>query len=161
MNASLHFVRTLCLATGLAAFAAGPVMAEPDCGPMGQQQEHHGKMKEMHHRQLHAALKLTPEQEPAWNKLLESEQPKPGMHGQQHQDWSTLKTPERTDRMLELAKVRQERMLEHATALKAFYGTLTPEQQKVFDDFHNAPRKGMRGQAGRNAPAPAPARNTP
>ncbi len=146
---SMHSYRKLAqsffLAAGLGALVAGPVMADPGCGPMGAHQEHHAKMMEQHHKQLHDALKLTPEQEPGWNKLMASEQPRPGLSGGQPEDWAKLNAPERAEKMLELSKARQVQMAEHVAALKAFYATLTPEQQKAFEDHHAAPRNGMRG----------------
>lgn len=160
MNASRQLIRALCLATGLGSIVTASAIAGPACDPMWHQQERHAKMKEQHHQQLHAALKLAPEQEPGWSKLIESERFKPGMPSKQ-EDWSTLKAPERAERMLELAKARHEKMIEHTAALKAFYGTLTPEQQKIFDDFHSAPRKGMRGRTGRAATPSAPAQAAP
>lgn len=54
--------------------------------------------------------------------------------------------------MLEFAKARQEQMSEHVAALKAFYATLTPEQQQIFEDHHAAPRRGMRGMSAPKMP---------
>lgn len=151
-NAYRKMAQSLFLAAGLGAFAAGPVMADPGCGPMGQNHEHHAKMLEQHHKQLHDALKLTPEQEPAWNTLMSTEQQKRVTAGARTEDWSKLKAPERADKMLEFAKARQEQMSEHVAALKAFYATLTPEQQQIFEDHHAAPRRGMRGMSAPKTP---------
>lgn len=152
MNSYRKVAQSLFLAVGFGAFVAGPVMADPGCGPMGSHQEHHAKMMEQHHKQLHDALKLTPEQEPGWTKLMESEQPRPGLSGGKPDDWAKLNAPERAEKMLELSKARQVQMAEHVTALKAFYATLAPEQQKAFEDHHAAPRNGMRGKMSPKAP---------
>jgi hypothetical protein len=96
-----------------------------------------------HHKVLHEALKLTPAQEPGWQKLMDSEHPKVAANAGQPIDWSKLTAPERAEKMLELAKVRQEQMAEHVAALKVFYASLTPEQQKAFEDAHAAPRAGV------------------
>jgi len=138
--------QSLLLVAGLGAMASAPAMAGPDCGGMGSHREHHEKMMEQHHKQLHDALKLTPEQEPGWNKLMESEHHKPLVGVGKQEDWAKLKTPERAEKMLDLSKARQTQMEEHVEALKAFYAQLKPEQQKVFDDFHMGPRGGMRGK---------------
>jgi Spy/CpxP family protein refolding chaperone len=42
-------------------------------------------------------------------------------------------------------------MADHVSALKAFYATLTPEQQKTFEDFHAGPHGGMPGKPGPKA----------
>ena len=90
-------------------------------------------------------------------------------------DMEKLTTPERIDRMRTL---RSERMAEadrRGEAAKAFYATLTPEQQKTFDaqahrgrpmggmrggegrHGHGDHHGGMRGGEGRQGPAPTPA----
>jgi Spy/CpxP family protein refolding chaperone len=152
MNSYRKLAQSLLLVAGLGAVAAGPVMADPGCGPMGSHQERHAHMKEQHHKQLHDALKLTPEQEPAWAKLMESEQARPALSGGQPEDWAKLKAPERAEKMLELMKGRQAQMTEHVAALKTFYATLTPAQQATFDEHHAAPRRGMRGKAAPTKP---------
>lgn len=152
MNSSRNIARSFLLAAGLGAFLAGPVLAGPACDPMGHHHGRHEKMLEQHHKLLHEALKLTPAQEPAWTKLMETERPNPAAGMGASEDWAKLKAPERAEKMLELGKARQERMAEHVAALKVFYAALTAEQQKVFDEFHSSPRA-MRGKPGRNAPA--------
>ncbi|MBK9785968.1 MAG: Spy/CpxP family protein refolding chaperone [Betaproteobacteria bacterium] len=61
-------------------------------------QEHHAKMMEQHHKQLPEALKLTPEQEPAWNKLMETGAQASAGSGEA-EDWTKLKAPERAEKM--------------------------------------------------------------
>lgn len=151
-----RLAQSVLLATSLGAFLAGPAFADPGCGAMGGHEthhEHHGKMLEQHHKQLHDALKLTPEQETGWKKLMASEQPKPSSAGTaQREDWSKLSTPERAEKTLELYKARQEHMREYVAALKGFYATLTPEQKKIFEDMHASQRGGMRGKSGPGSP---------
>ncbi|MGV0952340.1 MAG: Spy/CpxP family protein refolding chaperone [Azonexus sp.] len=108
--------------------------------------EHHAKMIEQRHQQLHDALKLSAEQEPGWKKFAESEQLKPPPGIDQPEDWSKLSTPERAEKILELSKMHQAHMAEHVAALKAFYATLTPEQKKTFEEFHASPPGSMRGK---------------
>lgn len=159
MKSYRRLAQSVLLATGLGAFLAGPAFADRGCGAMGGHEahhEHHGKMMEQHHKQLHDALKLTPEQEPGWKKLMESEQPKPSSAGAaQREDWSKLSTPERAEKTLELYKARQEHMTEYVAALKGFYATLSPEQKKIFEDMHASQRSGMRGKPGPRNPGPA------
>lgn len=134
-------VQSLLFVAGLGTFAAGPVMADMGCDGKEHHQEVRAKMLEQHHLKLQAALKLTPEQEPAWRNLVASEQPKQMFDRDQRAAWAKLNTPERAEKMLELSKLRQAQMAERVAVLKTFYATLTPEQQKIFEDAH----VGMRG----------------
>lgn len=82
-------------------------------------------------------LKLTPAQESAWDTFTRATQP--GMHhaGGDRQamrdEFKTLNTPQRLDRMMAMSDARRARMLERNQAIKAFYAQLDPAQQKVFD----------------------------
>ena len=142
-------VSSILLASSLGVVAA-PLVADPqNCGPMGTRSENWGQRAgniEMHHQKLHAALKLMPEQEGAWKKLMDSEPHRTKVAPGKSEDWSKLTTPERADKMLERMKEHQAQQTEHVAALKEFYAVLTPEQKKTFDDFHSAPRTGMRGK---------------
>lgn len=150
-----HLAHKMLLAAGLGVFLAGPVFAETGCTEMGGRGFHHerrAKDMEQHHQQLHDALKLTPAQEPGWTKLMDSEKARPAADAMPPEDWSKLTTPERAEKMLARSKAHQEHMSEHVAALKAFYATLTPEQQKIFEDSHAAPRDGKRGKPGPRTP---------
>lgn len=155
MSYQRKIIVSLLLVSGLAA--ALPASAQPgDCGPMGGWErygEQRGARFEQRQKGLHDALKLTPEQEPAWQKFAASMRG-PGKPDRVNRaDWAQLTAPERAEKMLELTKQRQERMVEHVAALKGFYAVLTPEQKKVFDEQHAGPRSGRRGPpAGGAAP---------
>jgi protein CpxP len=142
-------VSSILLASSLGVIAA-PLVADPqNCGPMGpygQNWERRAGNIEMHHQKLHAALKLKTEQEGAWKKLMDSEPHGAKVAPGKSEDWSKLTTPERADKMLERMKEHQVQQTEHVAALKEFYAVLTPEQKKTFDEFHSAPRAGMRGK---------------
>ena len=93
------------------------------------------QQKRMHQRmeQLKAQLKLAPAQEGAWTTFTQAMQPRMQPMRNQREEMAALTTPERIDRMRTL---RSERMAEadrRGEAAKAFYATLTPEQQKTFD----------------------------
>lgn len=100
---------------------------------------------------LHAKLKLTPEQEPAWNTFAGKVKPldadeRPGRPDPE--EFAKLTAPERMEAMLAGMKTREERMTAHLAAVKEFYAVLTPEQQKVFDtEFGHG--YGMRRHASR------------
>lgn len=139
-------VSSMLLASTLGLGAVSLAYANPECGPMGQMGKRRAERMQQHHQQLHDALKLTPEQEGAWKKLMASEHPMEPAEASKPEDWAKLTTPERAERMLERMKAHQAQMTEHVAALKDFYAVLTPEQQKTFDDFHAGPRGGMRGK---------------
>jgi len=139
---------TLALSLLLGVMAV-PALADMPCGPMGKGMgEQRAERMEQHHHKLHEALKLNAEQEVAWKKLIASEHPmgKGRRDAAKAGDAATLSTPERAERMLEHMKAQQAAMAEHIVVLKAFYGQLSPEQQKIFDDAHRGGRRGMRGK---------------
>jgi protein CpxP len=82
-------------------------------------------------------LKLTPEQEPAWNAFIARTQPqaRPTRQGSR-EDWSKLTTPQRLDKMQALKTERDAAMAKRVDAIKSFYATLNADQQKVFDAKH-------------------------
>jgi len=149
MNSYRILVSSILLASSLGVVAA-PLVSDPqNCGPMGargENWEHRAGNIEMHHQKLHAALKLMPDQEGAWKKLMDSEPARAKVAPGKSEDWSKLTTPERADKMLERMKEHQAQQTEHVAALKEFYAVLTPEQKKTFDEFHSTPRAGMRGK---------------
>ena len=158
MNNYRRFVRSILLATGLGTFLAGSAFAEAGCSAMTggpAHYQHHAKMMEQHHKQLHDALKLTPEQEPGWKALMDAEQPRPSTSGaEQPADWAKLSMPERAEKMLALTKARQEHMSEYVAALKGFYATLNTQQQKIFEEMHVGQRGGMHGKHRTRHPGP-------
>ncbi|MDB5895242.1 MAG: hypothetical protein JWQ88_2773 [Rhodoferax sp.] len=108
--------------------------------------------------ELKAKLKLTPAQEPAWTSFTASMQP-PAPHARmEHGEMEKLTTPERIDKMRAMRAQRSAEMDKRADAVKTFYATLTPEQQKVFDsnammhrgghDGHHGGDRGDRGDRG-------------
>ena len=133
------------LAGGGILAASAFAMAErgPDGKPgceMRQGQEIHAGWEARragHLAELKGKLKLTVEQEAAWNAFAESGSPGMQRMGGDRQamrgEFEKLSTPERLDRMLALSDMRRAQMLERAEAVKAFYAQLTPEQQNVFD----------------------------
>lgn len=142
------FIAPALLASALGACFTSPAFADPGCAaPDGRlaHYENHGKDVELHHQQLHDALKLNAEQEAGWKKLMDSERPRPATAGgESREEWARLTTPERAEKMLALAKAREEHLSDYVTALKGFYATLSAEQKKTFEDMHAAQRKEMR-----------------
>ena len=92
--------------------------------------------REAEHKKLHDMLKLTADQESAWKAYADSMMPGKPMMSDASTDWDKLTTPQRADKMLEFSKTHQQSMESHVAAMKSFYATLTPVQQKIFDEFH-------------------------
>ena len=155
------FVCSVLLISTFGVLAAPVVAAPRDCGPGmrgGDIWEHRVERMAQQHQKLHDALKLTPDQDSAWKKFMDSEHPMAKPEPGKPEDWAKLTTPERADKMMERMREHQSRMFEHLVALKDFYAVLTPEQKKTFDDFHAAPRTGMRAKPGPRPSESAPAK---
>ena len=122
-----------------------PAQAQPMMGEMGMthdeghMHERMAKHWEQRQAELKTKLKLTPAQEPAWAAFAQTSKPpaKPHMQHLSHDELAKLSTPERLDKMNamheENLKVMQTHMKQREDAVRAFYKTLTPEQQKTFD----------------------------
>lgn len=141
MSHSRLLIPPIFLALSLSLFTL-PAIADSICGPLqghGYASDYGAQRLAQRQQRLHAALKLDSTQESAWKELLESEQ---GMrrHSTRNLDaWTRLSTPERAERMQESLQSRLQAMREHLVVLKAFYGGLSVEQKKIFDDFHVTP----------------------
>jgi Spy/CpxP family protein refolding chaperone len=109
----------------------------------GGDREHRGQMmgeRMAHFRErLHDKLKLSAAQEPAWKAYVAAttpQMPAAGAHqgaGAQRKDFAAMTAPQKMEMRNEMAKKRIARQESHLAALKTFYATLTPEQQKTFD----------------------------
>ena len=122
---------------------------------------HHGhmdpaRMQEMMAKRqaaLKAKLNLGATQEGAWAAYVAAMQPPAGMDARMspenrkkmHDEWATLTTPQRIDKMNEMKARRDAEMAKRGDATKTFYAALSPEQQKLFDANtmrHGGPRGG-------------------
>lgn len=110
-------------------------------------------MMAKHHAKLKARLKITPEQESAWDTFTAAMKPPAAAMGQMrqiHAELSKLSTPERIDKMRALRSQHMADMEKREEATKTFYASLTPDQKKTFDDEHArmAARRGQRQGSG-------------
>jgi hypothetical protein len=84
-------------------------------------------------------LALTPEQDGAWARWVESTMPHEAMGrpDMPNADWAGLSTPQRLDKMQAMHEAHSQRMAQslarHSEATKTFYAALTEAQQKTFD----------------------------
>lgn len=101
--------------------------------------ERMGKHREARLAKLKETLRMAPEQEAAWRAFVARTTPdvKPPTREEisaRRDEWRQLSTPERLDR-LEAAKVQRDaQQAKRHDAIRSLYASLTPEQQKVFDE---------------------------
>jgi protein CpxP len=154
-----RIIQALFVAIGLTLASASVFASKGDCDHgWGMEHEKGGTARfEKHMAKLHDALKLTSAQEAAWTEFSSKVKPvnmgKPGIDKPGRQDWQGLSAPDRLDKMLDNMKVREKELADHAAAVRTFYGTLTPSQQKIFDDKFQAyrHRHGHQGSEKKNA----------
>ena len=154
---------------GFAAFSQAPGAGMMGAGgPMHEGMDHQrmGKMDpakmqvriDKRNAALKAQLKLTAAQEGAWTTYTAAMKPPAGLMATRPDfaELAKLPTPERIDKMKALHTQHMNdmnaAMATRGEATKAFYATLTPEQQKVFDanamrqqgrhGWHHGPRGG-------------------
>lgn len=161
----MNLTRKRLLVTGLmAAFAAGAMAQTPPAAPAeGKPGMQHrmgkfdpAKMKErMAKRQaeLKQKLAITPAQEGAWTAWTSALQPPATRPAHpSREEIAKLSTPERIDKMREMRAQRQASMDKRAEATKAFYGSLSADQKKVFDAESMHFAGGHGGHGGRGGP---------
>jgi len=134
------------LATVLAtsAFAALAQSGPGHAGGQGAGAGTHQADGERHaHRQdrmakraadLKASLKLSAEQESNWNAFVAAMKPPVHASRPTREDMAKLTTLERLDQMNALRKQRNAAFEQRDAATRAFYGSLSAEQKKVFDE---------------------------
>jgi hypothetical protein len=102
---------------------AGPVAAQPDDPSQWS-------------NRLHGALRLRPDQEQAWQTFQQANGPG-AQEDARRQDaferMGRLRAPQRMDLSIQMMRSDLQDMERRGDALKAFYATLSPDQQAVFD----------------------------
>lgn len=165
MNRSQKRWTAALLGAGISLASVMAIAHPMDCGPGRDGDGPRGRFAEFHKKhqqQLHDALKLTPQQEAAWNKFQESSPFAQRPNGPSPEELAKLPAPERAEKMLERQKLHQEAASKHLAALKEFYAQLSPEQKKTFDEQsfpgkHGHRRdRGPEPRGGERQPAPPP-----
>jgi protein CpxP len=165
LNFKKHCIGGL-LALSIGTMAAG-AYADTPSAPASAAADHRGaptpEMRakfaaKMEKRQeaLHAKLKLSAEQEPAWKTFIDQMKPPQRDAAKQHHDrdaWSKLTTPERMEKFLARMQTREQFLTARLNAVKTFYAVLTPAQQKTFDAaFAHRPFGGHHRHWGHGSP---------
>ncbi len=158
---------SLLACSSLTLFAQTPGPGGPMMGPgapmMHEGMMHHDMgrmdparmqaMADRHHAKLKEQLKLTAAQEGAWTTFTSAVKMPVELMAKRPDftELAKLPTPERIDKMQALhaqhASEMNAAMEKRGVATKAFYATLTPEQQKVFD-ASTLPHQGSAGRRG-------------
>lgn len=116
--------------------------ASGDQHPMHAAMQDPGRAQRMAKRQavFKAQLRLTPEQEGAWNALITALQASRAPLHVERPDalaLAQLSTPERLDKLQAIRAqhmgAMSAAMAQRSQAVKTFYAVLAPDQQKVFD----------------------------
>lgn len=103
--------------------------------------------------EMRAALRLRPEQEPAFRAFLQARRPDPAMMERrraEHARMMTLSVPARMEARLARAPQREAMLRRRLDATRQFYAALSPDQQRAFDAYARD-RMGRRHGGGRGA----------
>jgi len=85
---------------------------------------------------LHAALRIRPDQEQAWQNFQQSSTPSAQEDARRQDAYARmgqLRAPQRIDLSIQMMRSDLQDMERRGDALKAFYATLSPDQQAIFD----------------------------
>lgn len=85
---------------------------------------------------LHRALNLSPQQEDGWKAFQQSYAMDPAAMARRRDAGAAMArmtAPQRVDQSIALMREDLEAEQRRGAALKAFYATLTPQQQRTFD----------------------------
>jgi hypothetical protein len=130
-------IATLGLGTIAAAAPDQPAQAPGTSWHSGASGQHGQKFAErMAKRQaaLHDKLALTPAQEGAWQAFTARMQATVSTRSDARPA-KTLTAPERAERKAAFLQVAQQQAASRVQPIKEFYAVLSPEQQKIFDQF--------------------------
>lgn len=100
-------------------------------GKFGERMKEHMAKRQA---ELHDKLKLNANQEAGWKTFAAAMTPTDMGKRPDRAEWDKLSAPERMEKKLAMMKQGETRMTTRLAAMKTFYATLTPEQQKVFNE---------------------------
>jgi len=160
------------LAQTAPAAPAASTTSAPAAGPRGEGPGGHGgrmdparreAQMQKHFEVMKAKLRITPQQEGAWNSFTSAMRPPARDAGMQRPDraeFAKLSTPQRIDRMREMRARHMAEADARGDAVKTFYATLSPAQQQTFDALppphfghsHEFGHGGPKGRGGDGGP---------
>ena len=128
---------TAVAAVGALAVTAGAVQAQPQ-GPGGPAAQGGQQQPD-----LSTILHLRPDQQGAYRAFQAASQPRPDEISQiraaSSQALTSMTTPQRLDRVGSRLNVQVQIFQRQASATRAFYGQLSPDQQHTFDQVTAPP----------------------
>lgn len=107
--------------------AVGTAQAQPPQQQQGQDQGFND---------LHRALNLNPQQEDGWKAFQQSYAMDPAAMARQRDAGTAMArmtAPQRVDQSIGMMRDDLDALQRRGAALKAFYATLSPQQQRTFD----------------------------
>ncbi len=138
MNTVMKAVMAGLISVGIGTAAVVAYAHETGCregaGRQGRDRDSFSERMEQRKTELHDKLKLKSEQEAAWTTFTEKMKPTLPKERPDREEFKKLPAPERMGKMIEMMKAHEGQMENRLVALKDFYATLTPEQQKIFDE---------------------------
>jgi len=99
-------------------------------------------------QKLHDALKLNSSQEAGWQTYVAAIKADMPTARPDFASFKNLSAPEKLEKGIEFSKTHITQMENQLAALKTFYATLTPEQQKTFDQAMSHGHHGRWGHRG-------------
>ena len=133
----MKHVTNVAISAAFAALVLVPSMANADYGHAHCDKSKHSAFMDKRQNELHDKLALSASQESAWKDFVAKTQPEEHQHKHDWSEFSKLSTPDRLDRILAKSKERQQVLESRVQAIKNFYGQLTSDQKKTFDEsFH-------------------------
>jgi Spy/CpxP family protein refolding chaperone len=155
----LTLVAALLLGSGLqlSAFSQTPGTPPQGMRPMMGNSQMDARREARHQKhldELKVFLQLQSSQENAWrdfSAVMKTPMKRPVPPNPS--ELEKMSTPERLDKMMALKGERDAEMAVRVAATKAFYASLTPAQQKVFDTHtHKFMAQGQMGHHGKMQP---------
>ncbi|HEY4318674.1 MAG TPA: Spy/CpxP family protein refolding chaperone [Herbaspirillum sp.] len=122
--------------SALSAYADAPSAPAHRGAPTAEMQAKFAAKMQKRQDALHAKLKLTAAQEPAWKTFVDQTRPPqrdPGAKPHDRAAMAKLTTPERMEKFLAGMQAREQFLVARLNAVKTFYAVLSPEQKKTFD----------------------------
>jgi len=149
MNKHLNRIILPGIVVGILGITASALAewGDHDCGPgMGHDRGDMSQMRNLYQHALHDKLKLNADQEKAWQSFVAKGKELQPTERPDRNELDGLKAPQRMEKMLAFGHEREQHMEKMLATLKDFYGVLTPEQQKIFDDSMPRPGKHHKGE---------------
>jgi len=132
---------------------AQPMQGMQGGGGMDRETVYRDRMEsfELRMAEFKTLLKLTPQQEPAWQSFTAVMQPLPQPMRLTPAERSQLTPKQHAEWLQQRDTFRQARTAQRSEAITTFRAQLTPEQQQTFDQYaaqygvRSVPQGGMRG----------------